>query len=587
MDRPRLRTIHQRSWRVTAARTIDIRLVRKASLLLVPSVVILALAVSRPEPLPAPPLPPSFDGSIAASLARELAAQHPVRTPGSAGAGGARRWLRDRLSPYGFRVQEDAWVEDVQGLGPTRLRNLSVVIPGTLETSLVFVAHLDNDMDGGGDNATGVAALIELARAFAVGATANARPRRPLHRLVFLWTDGEAHGSLGARRFAARESLATTAVVLDGVAGGAVRISVSGERHRVAAPALVRTVAERIAAETGVWSRLPSIASQLVALGVPAAGGEHAVLLGRGIATVSVSTGPEQRSRAGADIPAVDAAALGRLGAGLDSALTALDAAVQLPRATAPGLHVGARAVPGWALQVLLLCAVAPFLVATLDLLSRCRRRGIALAPAVRGIRCRAWPWLGTAGALWVGVLVGELPGRGAPLPVPSLAGIDPTPLVTLAVAGIVWVVAAARAVLRREHAVVAGEAERAAGWAVALTVLLAVAILVAAANPFTLVFLVPSLAAWLILAAVPPTRAAVADCLFGFGLAGPCAGLAVVGGGLELGARTPLYLAAQLTTGAIPWLAIPAAVLWAAAAGQVAALARGSYAETPPSRLR
>ena len=68
----------------------------------------------------------------------------------------------------------------------------------------MITAHRDNSGEGPGanDNASGTAALIELARAYAPVGGATLVQAQPTHTLVFVSTDGGAFGALGAARFA-------------------------------------------------------------------------------------------------------------------------------------------------------------------------------------------------------------------------------------------------------------------------------------------------------------------------------------------------------------------------------------------------
>ena len=87
----------------------------------------------------------------------------------------------------------------------------------------MITAHRDNNGEGRGanDNASGTAALIELARAFAPAA-GNTVQTRPSHTIVFVSTDGGAFGALGAARFAEHSpyrSDALAVISLDAIAG--------------------------------------------------------------------------------------------------------------------------------------------------------------------------------------------------------------------------------------------------------------------------------------------------------------------------------------------------------------------------------
>src|SRR4030095_10172642 len=49
--------------------------------------------------------------------------------------------------------------------------------------------------------------------------------------------------------------------------------------------------------------------------------------------------------------------------------------------------------MPGWAIELVLLAALLPFLVSAVDLFARCRRRHIPLTPALRSYRSRVGLW--------------------------------------------------------------------------------------------------------------------------------------------------------------------------------------------------
>ena len=129
-----------------------------------------------------------------------------------AGVGGRRR--RGRLgarrssASTASRRAEDAWDETIPGLGRVRLRNLVTVVPGATPDAILVLSHRDNSGVGPGanDNASGTAALIELARGYGRLGTVAGRPK-PQHTLIFLSSDGGAFGGYGAERFASTSPL--------------------------------------------------------------------------------------------------------------------------------------------------------------------------------------------------------------------------------------------------------------------------------------------------------------------------------------------------------------------------------------------
>jgi hypothetical protein len=194
---------------------------------------------------------------------------------------------------------------------------------------------------------------------------------------------------------------------------------------------------------------------------------------------------------------------------------------------------------------------------------------------------------------VWLGALLGMFP-TGAPLPLSPLTGLlESPPIGGLIVLGcafvVVWLVARGR--LTPALPPTAGE--RLTGLAVALAAVGVVAIVLAVTKPYALVFVLPSLYAWLWLPL--ERRLWQRALLFALGLAGPVAALFVLGH--ELGVSivdATLYTVGLATVGYVPLGSVLLFLVWAAAAAQVGALAFGRYAPyaggaepPPPGPLR
>src|ERR1700751_5206406 len=78
-------------------RPVNGRLYRGTWLIVGLPLLLLAFTVERPQPLPAPVTPPTFDGGTAASLASDLSLSYPPRFPGSVGGVQAAAWYRGRV----------------------------------------------------------------------------------------------------------------------------------------------------------------------------------------------------------------------------------------------------------------------------------------------------------------------------------------------------------------------------------------------------------------------------------------------------------------------------------------------------------
>ncbi len=564
----------------------------RGTLLLVALPLLLAaFTVARPVALPPPALPPLFDGESAAELAGELVRLHPDRTPGSSGAIGAATWFSDQLALYGFRTTTDTWRENVPGLGDVDLRNVSTVIPGRLPETIVVTAHRDTAArgDGAHDNASGTAALIELAKAYAGAEGAEARTR-PAHTIAFVSTDGGAYGSLGAARLAGSKSLADAVAVvsLDALASPAPsHLLLSGDEPRSPAASLVRTAAVRVLEESGDEPERPGALRQLLHLGFPVGFGEQAPFVARGISAVTLS-GQGERAAATfeetgdrlAETAAV--ARLGELGRATQGLVGSLDAALELGPSNTSYLYLDERIVRGWAVQLVLVCLLVPFLVGAIDLFARLRRRRVPLSPAVRGLRSRLGFWAFVGVLIVLATLVGLLPsGPERPIAPDSEAAGD-WPIPGLAVIGVLaalgWLVARERLLPRRA---VSAE-ERLAGYSISLLALGLLALTTLAVNPYALVYLVPALYAWLWLPQAANSPPWVRALLVVLGLTGPLLGLVALAQRTGLGLDVIPYTLRLFTSGYAPPAAGLLILAGAAVAGQLLALASGRYAPYP-----
>jgi hypothetical protein len=128
---------------------------------------------------------------------------------------------------------------------------------------------------------------------------------------------------------------------------------------------------------------------------------------------------------------------------------------------------------------------------------------------------------------------------------------------------------------------------EQLAGHAAALLALGVVGLLVVATNPYALLFLLPSLHVWLWLPQVRgrPLLIRLAVLLLGF--SGPAILLWSFASRYGLGFDAPWYIAWLFALGYAPLPGFAIALGWAAAAGQLLALAGGRYAPYPSAAER
>jgi hypothetical protein len=443
--------------------------------------------------------------------------------------------------------------------------------------------------------------LIELARSYASPAgisTASSTSQRvrPAHTIVFLSTDGGAIGAVGAAHFAAHSPLARDAVAvidLDAIAGGGLpRLEFAGDRPSLPSASMLATAAARVVEQGGNAARRPSAFRQLLDLAFPFSFYEQAPFLAQGISAVTLTSAGDRPPVPMDDTPdrlhtRQGVARVGQIGRAAQQLLASLDEGLELAQGTSTYIYFGTRIVRGWAVEVVLVAALLPFLAAAVDLFALTRRRRLTLAPAVRSLRSRVLFWLFVVVLFELFGLSGWWPHASLRPPAPeSSSGTDWPVLGLTLFAGLTlvgWLVTRDRLIPRR--AVL--REEEVMGHCAALLALGILALLVVSLNAFALVFLLPSLHVWLWLPQLGARRLVVRLATWAAGLVGPALLVWEFAHRFGLGFDAPWYLLQLAATGRMPATVPLLFVGWAAAAGQLAALAAGRYAPYPKAGER
>ena len=320
-----------------------------------------------------------------------------------------------------------------------------------------------------------------------------------------------------------------------------------------------------------------------MSLGFPFDPYEQAPFVSRGIPAVTVTTSGA-RAPEGGHSTRLDVAHLGFVGLAAQDTVDAMEQGISLAQGPSSYVFLGQRLVRGWAIEIVLVAMLLPFLAAAVDLFARCRRRRIRIAPALRSFRSRLgfWAWVAAvflvfrAFGFW-----GASNGNAPPLDSVSWPGGALVALVLLAAAG--WLVARSRLLPRRPIR----PEERLAGHSGALLALGVVGLLVAATNPFALIFVLPSLHAWLWLPQVQTRHPAARAGVFAVGLIGPAYLVWTFATHYGLGWDAPWYIVKLFAVGYAPLTLFLIGIAWLAAAGQLAALAANRYAPYPSPQER
>jgi hypothetical protein len=583
----------RRPRRGSLERPISGRIYRVAWVAVAVPLLVAAFSVGQPVALQQPRLPPSFDRTTAVQFATQLAREYPDRRPGTTGAAQATNWVAERFRDYDFAVQRQEFTANVPGLGNEKFVNLIATAPtssaGNVAHSqqvIAIVAHRDNlgGSPGANYDASGTGALLELARDTGSASLS--------HTLVLVSTDGDVYGSLGSAELAGAPGLGSrvAAVIdLDAIGGhNAPHIHFAGDAPRTPASSLVATAEASIQAQSQTTPVRPNALSQLIDLAFPFSLYGQSPFIAHGTPAVTLSTaGARTPDAQGDTVAALDETRMDQLGRSAQILLGSLDAAADVASGTESYVWTGTRLIRGWTIEFLLLGCLLPFMAATVDLFARCRRRHIALRPALRSLASRLGLWL------WIGVLLaffsftGIFPnGESRPIspesPVaknwPALALIVFGALVALG-----WLVTRPRLIptgpVRRQ--------DELGGHLAAMLGLGIVALVVAAQNPFALIFVLPSLHAWLWLPHASERGRLAALGVFSLGFIGPLLLLGSFAFRYEFGLDALWYVVALTSVGFVPIPLVLAFLVWGATAAQVGAIAVGRYAPYPAADER
>ena len=580
----------RRARRGFPARPINGRIYRTLWLVVIIPAAIAALSVREPSLLPAPSLPPTFDVDATVELTRTFASTFPNRAPGTAQAQAAGEWVAERLAETGLRVERQISRAELPDLGTVPIVNIvgtTRARSGSSRSSdtIVVMAHRDNvgRSPGANDNASGTGVLIELARELGTVSLD--------HTLVFVSTDGGAFGNVGALELAsdgARDPTspfsrerALAIVNLDSLAGpGPTRLALGGDVAAFPSPSLAASADAAIIAQTGGRARTPSPLAQLIDLAFPLNLTDQAPFLGAGVSTITLSAAGDRPPAPDTDVPeALDGPLLATLGAAAQGLVASLDGAAEVARGTESYLYVGGRAIPGWAVGLTLLTALLPPIGAVIDLLARARTRGSRVADGMRSYRSRLLVWLWIAGLVGLFAFIGLLPsGSGRPLP-PDSHDAQTWSIGALVAIGVLgalgWLLARGRISQRPD----VGDAAELGGHVSGMLALIAVSLALAIVQPFALIFVLPSLHAWLWLPQVRHGAIAARAAVLAVGLLGPglLLGSAIVR--FDLGLDAPWYLLTLVTTGHASVALFVLLAAWLAVAAQLSAYALGTYA--------
>ena len=511
--------------------------------------------------------PASFDGGRAMLDVKTLSEEYPQRVAGSDADARSSIWLLKTLERQGLEVHIDPFTATLDG-EDVALQNVYAVHAGETGGTIVVLANRDSPpgaTQGAGDNASGTAALLELARTF----TVNAHD----HTLLFLWTDGDAFGALGARDFVQRHGTAGVLAVIalrDVALKGSHGVKLDGwSTEGRTSPPWLWLLSGPAAQRNNLEAMLPGRVTQLLRLAAPTSAGSHAPFVAAGLPAITLSsdgpaTPPEQDT-----LDTVSVETMTRLGRAAEAMIQAVDGGSDAMAGSGGTIFLTRqRTLPGASLSVILAALFIPLGAVTFDLFAQARRRRVRLRGAWQRLALHIAPWLVVIAIVYLASLLGLLP-RSPDAVIPPTSSLAHEPrylrvglLLAVLVLAYVYAVAVERRLRRRlpvrDEATVF----------VAHAALLLIALFVLLINPYSLLLVAPAAALWPLARTGIWTRSILPVYL----------GLAAVGGvivafasGLELGTDVWWYFFLLFENRTVP---VPVALILAvflATAGMLA----------------
>lgn len=459
--------------------------------------VLLAIAIAafslgaRPSPLGSSLAPDAFDGARAFAELGPLASRFRDRRPGSAGDDELASYVTSRFravgagSKGGFRVRTSIFEgETIDGM--KELESVIAEHAGVGSGApIVIFAHRDAVGPSSRAQLSGTAVLLALARVLA-----NSETQRTI---ILVSTSGGSGGSAGAIDFATRETGPfDAAIVLGDLAStrvGKPIVVPYSDGYGGAPDVLERTLDQALAQELGLDPGGLSVPGQIAHLVFPLTVGEQGALNERGVPAVLVQVSGEQGAKAG---QALSETRLQHSGSAVLGAIYALDAGPEVAPRPSEELLVQRKVIPSWAVRLLVGALLLSPLLLAIDALARLRREGEREGPSLLWALSLSLPFLLCAIFVRGLGLTRMLASPATPLPADGLrlsaASLEATIASALVLCGgwLAWR-ALARGAKARE-----GRSMEADGVASVL-VLVLVALIVWAINPFAALLLLPA----------------------------------------------------------------------------------------------
>ena len=193
-----------------------------------------------------------FSGERAYELAAGFATRFTYRHSGTENNRESALWTRQQFAALGYDTEIDEFGATLYGRS-VPLQNVVAVKPGRSEEAIAIAAHLDQartTVQGADNDASGMGIMLHLAELFQ-----NIDTK---YTLIFIATDAEEYGMLGAKHFVETHPLSSRTVMaisLDNVGrynGEGMHIAAIGQKKGYT-PLWLAVLTQDTASKIGVW----------------------------------------------------------------------------------------------------------------------------------------------------------------------------------------------------------------------------------------------------------------------------------------------------------------------------------------------
>jgi Peptidase family M28 len=442
-----------------------------------------------------------FSGERAYELAARFATRFTYRHSGTANNRESALWTSQQFAALGYETEAEEFSATLYGQS-TPLQNVVAVRPGRSKEAIAIAAHLDQartTVQGADNDASGMGIMLHLAEIFQ-----NIDTR---YTLIFIATDAEEYGMLGAKHFNENHPLSgrvKAAISLDNVGrynAEGMHIAAMGQKSGYT-PLWLAVLTQDTAQKIGVWR--PTFldpVTQVMERSILLSFTDQGPFLARGIPAfdfgVTTPSGWPYYHTPEDTVDKISPGTMGQVGLLTEALVRELEQYEDFPQSAEPYLYFDNENdrtyLPGIYLKLIAFALLLPVFWLTILAWNGRRQGGGAFSAQLINVVLNALPLLGGLLFLYLAAAFNLVP-RFDYYPAPPK---DPALFeVSWAAVGLFLLIIALTTFLVRwlKKKIPRAEAQRRP---VALIVLSVLSLLIFYKNPFSLLFILPVLYFW------------------------------------------------------------------------------------------